>query len=127
MDFDPRRVEQFQAITFSHILGIDEYTFNKDLYLMFNPDQIILKSISTADGSTAGDILSVLESTIVEPQIMCSFSAAFRDIIFDIPFKNTKMINGTHSFTLRNCVGLPITHNRAIPISITFIFIKYKI
>ena len=126
MDYDPLRIEQYQTQTISTILAIDAHTFTSDIYLNFQPDQIILKSIHTADASTIGDTLSILESTIVDGRTMCAISAAFRDVIYNIPFKNTRMLNGTHTFSLKNANGDAITHNRAIPISITMIYIKYR-
>ena len=115
---------------FVYINGVaDQASFDKDIYIPFDVDEIILKSYTIADYSTGNAKMAVLKTNLVPDSILLSTCMAqdatvFVNSIFQVP---SIRINGTYNFYWTKFNNEPLTDisNFLTDIILQFMFVQY--
>jgi hypothetical protein len=123
----------YKTYTISNVFGNNETTFTKDIFVDFEPDEIVLKYLAYSDDNTAleGGMYSLkCDMFNTEGNVLINFPADsnFAETL-DIPFKNnSKNLNGTRTFSISKLNNGAIEEVATMDLSISFtlLFVKFK-
>lgn len=125
-------IETYKTLTIALRLEDNKNSFSRDINIEFIPDEIILKNMNWCNAQATNEIPYKLITNLIDgdgvigtlPKI--TVTTSFHDS-YNIPFRNSRPINGTYLFEIKDYTNAPIsvsTENRFL--SFTLVFIKWK-
>jgi hypothetical protein len=104
-----KEIEHYTTQTFSGSMAAGDNEFQSDVYVSFQPDAIILKHFTfsnASDPATYEVDIGLTTSTMTNPPTMCTFLPIGVGLqTVDVLFKNSRAINGTHTFGIKSSTG----------------------
>eukprot|EP00732_Lithocolla_globosa_P006785 Lithocolla_globosa_v1_NODE_8119_length_859_cov_306.317164.p1 type:complete len:127 gc:universal NODE_8119_length_859_cov_306.317164:448-68(-) len=125
---NPKDTETYTTEVFYSDIPAGQSEFTEDIFLDFQPDDIILKTIAYSNSGTIGDpSLFYIRSNMFKSAVIASIpSVANYQETYNKVFKNDHMISGTYSFKLENTAGEAFVSDDVIYLAMTFTFVKWK-
>eukprot|EP00732_Lithocolla_globosa_P001458 Lithocolla_globosa_v1_NODE_732_length_3370_cov_317.275935.p3 type:complete len:129 gc:universal NODE_732_length_3370_cov_317.275935:438-52(-) len=127
---NPRDIETYTTEVIDAGIPADQSSFTRDIYLDFQPDDIILKAITTPsiDGSVPSNLnMFFIRSNLIDNGTLASIPVTDKyHETYNNVYKNNKQINGTYSFNLYDVDDDPFSYDDLFTVAITLTFVKWK-
>ena len=135
MDIDFNKIELYKTVTIPLIIdnangGTNISTLQQYINVEFQPDEVLLKTVSIFDGSAQIDIMTYIKSDLIDNNILYAFMSA--DTINQycgVPFRlSNKNINGYYNFTFTSYLGSTseFCDQYNFVVVLVLVFIKYQ-
>lgn len=126
---DCSSIEHYVTKIISGTVGNTKNTFDFYLHVPFDPDEVVLKTVSYYDKTaTKSDNIILFRSDLVNNEILFTMpEVTFSQEAYNTPFKLNRQVGGNYTMSLHKIDGSPwTTHTQPVKLAITLLFIKWR-